>query len=94
MSLAALWKYVTSYTDGRVRLRHPGLMREDVCALIQQRFSGIDGVSGVETNPRTGSMLVTYDPEKFTTDDLIAHGTKWGAWLDALHSGQNLPAPE
>ena len=61
MSTLHLLKYVRSFVDGRVRIRHPALHNEAVAALAEARMKAIAGVISVECNPVSGSVLLTYD---------------------------------
>lgn len=63
--------YITSYIDGRVRLRHPALRDEGKIALLRQLASSIPGILEISANPRTGSLLLEYDPEKMNRDSLL-----------------------
>ena len=62
---------VVSHTPGRMRVR---VSRKDpaVMARLRSHLEAIDGVSRVETNPATGSLLVHYDRRRFTGDDMLA----------------------
>lgn len=71
---------ITSFVDGRVRLRHAALRRDGILPLIEGLLRGLDGVEAVTTNPRSGSLLLEYDPARLTRDDLLA----------LLHSGESL----
>ncbi len=50
MSALRLLKYVRSFSDGRVRIRHPALRREDVAAAAKEKLSAVGGVHSVEFN--------------------------------------------
>lgn len=65
-------KYVTSLVNGRARIRHPALVGLD-CETIEslrQAALGVEGVLEVSVNPRVGSLLVIWDPEVATVEDL------------------------
>ena len=51
------------HLPGRLRLRSAALKR-DACAIEHRRrqLTGISGVTSVEANPSTGSILLKYDP--------------------------------
>ena len=63
---------ITSFVDGRVRLRHATLRRAGILPVIEGLLRGLDGVEAVTTNPRSGSLLLEYDPTRLTRDDLLA----------------------
>lgn len=63
---------ITSFVDGRVRLRHAALRHVALLPLIEGFLRGLDGVEAVTTNPRSGSLLLEYDPARLTRDDLLA----------------------
>lgn len=81
-------KYVRSFTEGRVRLRHPALENARIAALAQDSLSGIPGVLEASVNMQTGSALLLYDPARVTQDMLVEKGVLWAQWLDnCLQSG-------
>ena len=72
---------VASQFDGRVRIRDEGLKREPLLARVKEALLIMPGVTGVEGNPRVGSLLVLYKAavtvvEKIleTVTDLIGSG--------------------
>ncbi len=62
---------IISVIPGRVRLKVPrrGGMLEDM-QRIADALTARTGVSDVRVNPQTGSILVHYDPERGSLDDL------------------------
>ena len=62
---------VTSFIDGRVRLRHPALRNAATADMVASMVSGVDGVESVQVNPRTGSLLIFYDAEKLSREKLL-----------------------
>lgn len=51
---------VASHIDGRIRIRDEGLKKEPLLARVREALLAMPGVSGVEGNPRVGSLLVLY----------------------------------
>lgn len=81
-------KYVRSFTEGRVRLRHPALEKEQIAILARTSLEGIPGVQEVSINTQTGSALLLYDPSQIDQDTLVDKGVLWAQWLDdCLHTG-------
>lgn len=94
MSTLHLLKYVRSFVDGRVRIRHPALHSESVAALTETRMKAIDGVTSVECNPVSGSVLLTYDCAAIPRDHLFAIGEAWAVYLDRIKAGKPAEAPK
>ena len=86
-------RYVTSFIDGRVRLRHPALRRHQVVAEIQPRILDIAGIRSAEFNERAGSLLLCYDSEILSRDDLIRQALPWASYLDGCLEGQPVLPP-
>jgi hypothetical protein len=63
---------IASFYDGRVRIRHDALKDSHNMAAVVAAIAGRDGVISHVVNPRTGSLLVHYDPQKFSREDLLA----------------------
>ena len=59
-----LLKYVTSFSDGRVRIRHPALRREAVAATAREKLAAIDGVLSVDFNTVSVATKHTFLPTK------------------------------
>jgi hypothetical protein len=53
---------IVSFRDGRVRLRSPVLCSQKTLEEIKAMLAAYAGVEKIETNARTGSVLVLYDP--------------------------------
>ncbi len=75
-------KIVSSFTDGRIRLRHERLKQPSAAGVIKEKLSHVAGCHAVECNPRTGSVLVLYDAAKLSRDDLIKIGQECAELLD------------
>ena len=54
---------IQSFRPGRVRLRANALCDEAQAKEIQEMLAGYPGVLDVQSNTRTGSLLVHYNPE-------------------------------
>ena len=53
--------------DGRLRIRVVGLKRSPTTARrIEERLRALDGVTSATANPRTGNVLVLYDPGRLS----------------------------
>ena len=49
---------ITSFVDGRVRLRHPALKDRATAELVCTVVGGVEGITAVQANPLTGSLLI------------------------------------
>ncbi|MCD7984460.1 MAG: hypothetical protein LUG19_09460 [Desulfovibrio sp.] len=94
MNALRLLKYVRSFSDGRVRIRHPALRREDVAATAKEKLSAVDGVRSLEFNTLSGSVLILYDSARLPKERLLAVGEAWAAYLDAVQAGRPAQAPD
>ncbi len=65
---------VRSLLPGRARLRHPMLFRLDAesCTEVCGMLEAIPGVTGATVNPRVGSLLITWNKDETTAEDLLA----------------------
>lgn len=72
MTQCSIDRYVTSLVNGRARVRHPALvgLDGDTVETLKQAAMGVEGVLDVAVNPRVGSLLVIWDPEVATVEDL------------------------
>ena len=61
---------IVSFIDGRVRLRSLTLRSEKVLEEMRGRLAVFAGVEKIETNARTGSVLVHYDPAAISRERL------------------------
>ncbi|RRD69362.1 MULTISPECIES: HMA2 domain-containing protein [unclassified Desulfovibrio] len=93
LGLLRLRKYVSSFVDGRVRLRHPALRQQQVADVAQKALSAVRGVHSVECNTLSGSVLIVYDSTILPRQRLLEVGEAWAAWLDAVQAGQNPQPP-
>lgn len=69
-----LTKCIRSLTRGRARIRHEALkgLSDDTLAFLTQSILSVDGILEAEVNPRVGSLLVRWDPEKLSDEDLLS----------------------
>ena len=88
-----LLRHVTSFIDGRVRLRHPALYRHEVVAAIRPHVTAIRGVMSAEFNERAGSLLVLYDPALLSREELIRQALPWAQYLDGCLQGSPAAQP-
>ena len=79
---------ITSFVDGRVRLRHPSLKRAEDAELVRGFLASLPGILRVTVNSRTGSLLLEYDPDQISREDLLA-----GQWADFASAQDEAEAP-
>ena len=94
MNAIHLLRYVRSFVDGRVRIRHPALRHEGVLRLAREKMTAIEGIQTVEGNSLSGSILITYDSKALPRERLFAIGEAWARYLDAVNSGKQCPEPQ
>ena len=68
----SLAPYIRSYMPGRIRLRHPALKSAQAAAAVRGFLENMEGVVRLELNPRVGSLLLFWDPEKLDIESLRA----------------------
>lgn len=61
---------IYSFRPGRVRLRAQALREQNLVQSIQEMLGGYPGIVDFRANCRTGSLLVRYDPEQISQDQL------------------------
>ena len=83
--------HITSFVDGRVRLRHPALKDAATAELVCSVVGAVDGISAVQSNPRTGSLLIYYDAEKLTREQLLELAEQGAAFIPGM-DGEGAPA--
>ena len=88
-----LIKYVSSFTDGRVRIRHPALRRADTLQTVLGALKAMNGIQSVEGNVASGSLLILYDCATIPRERLMAVGEDWAFYLDAIHANQKPQIP-
>lgn len=62
---------VVSFTEGRLRLRHPALKDTALADLVTTVLGQKEGITSVAVNPRVGSLLLFYDPTKISRAALM-----------------------
>ena len=62
---------IASCIEGRVRFRHPALSDPKLLEIVTGQLAVMPGITGIEANSRTGSVLVTHD-ESVASSDLVA----------------------
>ena len=65
---------IVSFYPGRIRLRFKELKDTAAAALVQARIKATPGITGVEINTRTGSLLIEYDTLILPTEKLLEMG--------------------
>lgn len=75
---------ITSFVDGRVRLRHPALKEAATAELVTAVVSGVEGIVSVQANPVTGSLLIFYDPEKLSREQLLELAEQGAAFIPGM----------
>lgn len=63
---------IRSVTPGRVRVRHDTLKNGEHAEKVRLFFAEKEGVRSVVVNPRTGSLLLEYDPARLEPLHLLA----------------------
>lgn len=63
---------IVSFFEGRVRIRREELKDPSTMDLVMGFIRSQDGIVDTVPNPATGSLLITYDPEKIPTETLLA----------------------
>ena len=76
---------ITSFVDGRVRLRHPALKDKETADLVCTVVGGVEGITAVQANPLTGSLLIYYDAEKLTREQLLELAEQGAAFIPGLN---------
>ncbi len=62
---------IASCIEGRIRFRHPALSDPELLEIVTSQLAAMPGITGIEANPRTGSVLVSHDAS-VATSDLVA----------------------
>jgi hypothetical protein len=63
---------IESFIDGRVRIRSAALRDPGTLAMVEGLIKAQEGILEVTGNPRTGSLLVCYDPDVIPRENLLA----------------------
>ncbi len=59
---------IASCIEGRIRFRHPALCDQELLRTVAEQVAAIPGITNIEGNPRTGSLLVTHDASVASAD--------------------------
>lgn len=70
-ALDALLAHITSFADGRVRLRHPVLREAAVHVPLREELTRAGCFTGLTFNAKTGSLLLEYDPRRHSRADFL-----------------------
>lgn len=65
-----LEEHICSYLEGRVRLRHQALKNAGLAGQLESLLRTLPGVEKAQVNSRIGSLLLEYDPQKLSREDL------------------------
>ena len=76
---------ITSFVDGRVRLRHPALKDGATAELVCSVVGGVEGILAVQANPVTGSLLIYYDTEKLSREQLLELAEQGAAFVPGMN---------
>lgn len=74
-------RYITSFVEGRVRLRHPALCSGNNEASLRAVLGLLPGIHNVVINPRTSSLLLEYDPAQLSREQLTGMAESWLATM-------------
>lgn len=91
--MLSLMKYVSSFIDGRVRLRHPALRNANLVNEVRPVLSSVRGMRRVTFNVVTGSVLLEYDRNLLSRDELVSFAVPWAEYLDARAAGIQAEMP-
>ena len=83
--------HITSFVDGRVRLRHSALKDAATAELVSSVVGAVEGISAVQSNSRTGSLLIYYDVEKLSREQLLELAEQGAAFIPGM-TGEGAPA--
>ena len=67
---------IVSFSPGRIRLRFKELKDKTTAALVNARIKETPGITTVEVNSLTGSILVEYDPRVLPPEQLLELGRR------------------
>jgi hypothetical protein len=84
---------IASFIDGRIRIRAEVLKRPEAMAMARSLIEGSAGVLKVESNARTGSILVRYDPAVITPEMLTGAAALMQAQFGAAPRAQKTGRP-
>jgi hypothetical protein len=67
---------IVSFCPGRIRLRFQELKNKTAAETANARIRETPGISAVEINTLTGSILIEYDPRILPTEKLLELGRR------------------
>ena len=67
---------IVSFCPGRIRLRFRELKNKTIAETASARIRETAGISNVEINALTGSILVEYDPHILSPEKLLETGRR------------------
>lgn len=62
---------ITSFIEGRIRIKDAALKNPATMQTVLTLIQAEEGISSAVPNPKTGSILVRYDPEKISKEMLL-----------------------
>ncbi len=62
---------ICSFIQGRVRIRDARFKDEETAQMVSRMIGEYPGVSTVKANPRTGSLLIEYDPAELDQEQAL-----------------------
>ena len=65
---------IVSFVPGRIRLRFKELKESEAAESVKARIKETPGITKVEINQLTGSILIEYNPAVLPTEKLIEGG--------------------
>lgn len=71
MAAVLLSECISSFIDGRVRLRHPLLKEQHRALAFCAPLLALEGIKSIDGNPRTGSALICYDTKQLSREQLM-----------------------
>ena len=89
----ALLRYVKSFSEGRVRIRHPAMHNAATAEIVEKGILATKGVNSVEINTLSGSILILYDATLLAKNQLIEMGIAWADYLDKVKAGKDAEPP-
>ena len=80
-------KYVRSFANGRLRIRHPALvgLSADEYKTIETMVLTVEGITSVQLNPSLGSALLLWDPLRLDAETLKGHLQNWLVMVDGAN---------
>jgi len=89
---------ICSFIEGRVRLRDPRFKNEETAAMLTALLLERPGIIAARANPRTGSLLIEYDPETLDQEEALKAlkmiDPEGAAWLEACSAPAGLEEVE